>query len=160
MSPLNPTVTALSSLALSLVALLSASVVGFRARADRASAGRRLDALAHRLSGLESRRVSPLTATPTPTPRTTSRVDPPQPPAPTLISVPNLSTPSASSVSVEASAVLGRRFASIWELADAGTSAEAIARATGHPVGQVELILGLRRQISIAAPSTGGPRPS
>ena len=158
MSPLNPTVTALSSLALSLVALLSASVVGFRARADRASAGRRLDALAHRLSGLESRRVSPLT--PNPTPRTTSRVDPPQPPAPTLISVPNLSTPSASSVSVEASAVLGRRFSTIWELADAGTSAEAIARATGHPVGQVELILGLRRQISTTAPSTGGPRPS
>jgi hypothetical protein len=71
--------------------------------------------------------------------------------APTLIAVPNLAgvggatEASAGSADLER---LGSRFRAIWELADAGASAEAIARATGHPIGQVELILGLRRQLS------------
>jgi hypothetical protein len=52
---------------------------------------------------------------------------------------------------------LGRRFAAVWEMADSGATPEAIARETGHPIGQVELILGLRRRI----PAEGGrPRPS
>jgi hypothetical protein len=63
---------------------------------------------------------------------------------PTLISVPNLaSPPSANS---EAAAELDRRFGPIWAMADEGTPTEAIARETGYPIGQVELILGLRRQ--------------
>ena len=40
--------------------------------------------------------------------------------------------------------------AAIWALADAGAPAEAIARETGQPIGQVELILGLRRQLGRA----------
>ena len=42
---------------------------------------------------------------------------------------------------------LTQRYAAIWSLAASGSSAEVIARATGQPVGQIELILGLRRQI-------------
>jgi hypothetical protein len=78
------------------------------------------------------------------------RVDPGQPATfegPTLISVPNLaSPPSANS---EAAAGLDRRFGPIWAMADEGTSTEAIARETGYPIGQVELILGLRRQLLV-----------
>ena len=42
---------------------------------------------------------------------------------------------------------LTQRYAAIWALADKGATAEVIARATGQPIGQIELILGLRRQI-------------
>jgi hypothetical protein len=66
---------------------------------------------------------------------------------PTLIAVPSLSASDANA-STAVAEELGRRFGAIWALADAGETAEAIARTTGHPVGQVELILGLRRQLS------------
>jgi hypothetical protein len=82
--------------------------------------------------------------------------------APTLIAVPNLAgvggaaEESASSAELER---LGSRFSAIWELAEAGASADAIARATGHPIGQVELILGLRRQLSaVPGIAPGGTR--
>ena len=42
---------------------------------------------------------------------------------------------------------LSQRYAAIWDLADTGASPDVIARATGQPIGQIELILGLRRQI-------------
>jgi hypothetical protein len=93
--------------------------------------------------------------------RPTFRVDRPATPdqdvGPTLISVPNLSVSGEAEGSDEATAALGRRFAAVWEMADSGATPEAIARETGHPIGQVELILGLRRRI----PAEGGrPRPS
>ena len=67
------------------------------------------------------------------------------PSGPTLIAVPDLAAPAGDAApTVE----LGRRFGAIWELADAGASAESIARATAQPIGQVELILGLRRQLA------------
>lgn len=84
------------------------------------------------------------------------RADPPEPgPAsgPTLIAVPDL---AGRSPEPEALAELARRFGAIWDLADAGASPDAIARATGQPIGQVELILGLRRQVAQAGP---GGRP-
>ncbi len=63
---------------------------------------------------------------------------------PVLIAVPSLaSTPSAALT--EAAAEFDRRFGAIWALADSGAPLDEIARQTGHPVGQVELILGLRR---------------
>jgi len=63
---------------------------------------------------------------------------------PVLIAVPSLaSTPS--STSTEAAAEFDRRFGAICALADSGASTDVIARSTGYPVGQVELILGLRR---------------
>jgi hypothetical protein len=46
---------------------------------------------------------------------------------------------------------LSQRYAAIWELAASGASPDAIARATGQPVGQIELILGLRRQMGASA---------
>jgi hypothetical protein len=71
---------------------------------------------------------------------------------PTLIVVPNLATttPDASSAAA-AAAELSQRFGAIWALADSGLSSDAIARETGQPIGQVELILGLRQLTSQAA---------
>jgi hypothetical protein len=42
---------------------------------------------------------------------------------------------------------LARRFARIWGMADRGASADRIAAATGQPIGQVELVLNLRRRL-------------
>jgi hypothetical protein len=64
---------------------------------------------------------------------------------PTLIAVPSLAAPpSERDASVRETS---ERYAAIWSLADAGSPVDVIARATGQPVGQIELILGLRRQI-------------
>jgi hypothetical protein len=79
------------------------------------------------------------------------RADPPQPSAvagPTLIAVPDLSAPARDRP--DATAELARRFGSIWELADSGATADMIARTTGQPIGQVELIMGLRRRLAAA----------
>ena len=67
------------------------------------------------------------------------------PSGPTLIAVPSLNASGSERAASDASAEMGRRFGAIWSLADSGASAEVIARALGQPVGQVELILGLRR---------------
>lgn len=74
---------------------------------------------------------------------------------PTLISVPSLSSPAPTSEPVFAD--LGHRFRPIWELADRGATPDIIARSTGQPIGQVELILALKRQLAAQA---GEPRPS
>ena len=70
---------------------------------------------------------------------------------PRLIAIPNLaSTTSDRDATLNS---LTQRYAAIWSLADTGASADVIARATGQPIGQIELILGLRRQFD-------GPRPN
>jgi hypothetical protein len=62
-----------------------------------------------------------------------------------LISVPNLAAgPEGRDASSNS---LNQRYAAIWALADQGASPDVIARATGQPIGQIELILGLRRHI-------------
>jgi hypothetical protein len=71
-----------------------------------------------------------------------TRVDASEPP---LIAVPNLAA-AANDRDVVVNG-LTQRYAAIWSLAASGSSAEVIARATGQPIGQIELILGLRRQI-------------
>ena len=64
---------------------------------------------------------------------------------PALIAIPNLEgAPHDRGVTVGG---LRERYAAIWALADTGGTPEVIARATGQPIGQIELILGLRRQI-------------
>jgi hypothetical protein len=63
-----------------------------------------------------------------------------------LIAVPNL-TAAPSNLRDASVSGLTQRYAAIWTLADQGASPEVIARATGQPIGQIELILGLRRQI-------------
>jgi hypothetical protein len=81
------------------------------------------------------------------------RVDPPeaQPiPGPTLIAVPNLAKVGDREESDRegSTARLSERFSGLWELADSGASPLTISKATGVPVGRVELILGLRRKVS------------
>jgi hypothetical protein len=69
---------------------------------------------------------------------------------PRLISVPRL--PAAQDRQAMQNG-LSQRYAAIWELADSGASPDAIARATGQPIGQIELILGLRRQMDASRTS-------
>jgi hypothetical protein len=123
---------------------------------------RTLDELLAKLDSIDSDR--PAGAMPArrsllePAPRSV-RIDQPEPTAiagPTLINVPDLSTGTSES-STAAAAELTRRFGAIWEMAETGASPDAIARGTGHPIGQVELILGLRRQLEAAS---SGSRPS
>ena len=64
-------------------------------------------------------------------------------PGPILIAVPDLTASDPDTVAIPPE--LAERFAGIWELAESGATAEAIARATGQPIGQIELILALRR---------------
>lgn len=72
--------------------------------------------------------------------------------APTLIAVPSLAAPpSEREASIDG---ISQRYAAIWSLADSGASADVIARATGHPIGQIELIMGLRRQIDASRNKT------
>ncbi|QDV33950.1 hypothetical protein [Tautonia plasticadhaerens] len=75
-------------------------------------------------------------------------------PAPTLIAVPDLSgagravgSQAEAAGRATASGDLARRFGRIWEMADEGGTADRIASATGHPIGQVELVLNLRRRL-------------
>lgn len=157
----TPELTALaafSGLGLTLAALALGAAVRRRSGADRVETARRLDTLTARVAALESRTASE----PEPESRTVSvpvsvpvpvpvrRADRPSarvPAGPTLISVPNLSAGPAGSTSTGVAALeLGRRYAAIWERADAGDPAETIARDTGQPIGQVELILGLKRR--------------
>jgi hypothetical protein len=64
---------------------------------------------------------------------------------PRLIAVPNLeATPQDRDLTLSG---LKERHAAIWALADSGAVPEVIARATGQPIGQIQLILGMRRQI-------------
>jgi hypothetical protein len=69
---------------------------------------------------------------------------------PPLIAIPNLAATAHDRQA--AIGTLAQRHAAIWTLADRGASSEVIARATGQPIGQIELILGLRRQIDGALP--------
>ena len=64
---------------------------------------------------------------------------------PRLIAVPNLAAAAGDREAMLSG--LTQRYAAIWALADQGATAEVIARATGQPIGQIELILGLRRRI-------------
>ena len=131
------------------------------------AAARSIDSLAERQRALEAilEQLNP-EAPPPPKPghspviSFTRRVDRAEPIAPAvrpLIAVPNLAA-LPSEDAAEATAELGRRFGAIWLMADQGAPAEEIARACGQPIGQVELILGLRRQVAAGArnPTPGG----
>jgi hypothetical protein len=160
-----------------LTALLCVTAVGLavasaalllarrRLRTSGEAAERRIDALAERVARLEARlpepphapEVKPSTP-PAPVRKPKRRADRPADPTsmgPTLIAVPDLAGGSERTDASAAVEELGRRFGAIWEMADAGAPAEAIARATGLPIGRVELILGLRRQAG--TPGHAGP---
>ena len=160
---------------LSIAAML-VSVVWVRDRL-RSDFGRRLDRLEERLTRMDGllRKLAtnsnehpstdrPQLSDPSPEPpqglalRPTGRTIRPDHTGvsqPTLISVPDLSGASPT-VGTQAEAVrraslsgeLAQRFRRIWSMADEGASADRIARAIGQPVGQVELVLNLRRILS------------
>jgi hypothetical protein len=126
---------------------LTTQLRALQARVERAESSeqtqtedRVADAEAARTRGLERCRpagpLHPLHGEPAPA-RTS--------PEPPMIAVPNL---AATNEQREAAVSgLAQRYSAIWTLADTGASPEVIARATGQPIGLIELILGLRRQI-------------
>jgi type II secretory pathway pseudopilin PulG len=66
--------------------------------------------------------------------------------SPTLIAIPDLAVPEEVREH-QAQSDLGQRHGEVWVLAASGASPEEIARQTRQPIGQVELILGLYRQV-------------
>jgi hypothetical protein len=90
--------------------------------------------LEQRLGLLESREAEAIE--PTTAPASTS--------PDSLIAVPDLSFRGQSED--EAGDELARRHGEVWALASAGQAPSEIADATGRPIGQVELIVGLYRQ--------------
>lgn len=88
---------------------------------------------------------------------TIRRIDPPQAVPGPLIAVPSLATVGAEGRAREASDSLARRFGAIWDLADSGHSPAEIARDQGQPIGQVELVLALRRPADARGQGGGGP---
>lgn len=65
---------------------------------------------------------------------------------PTLIAIPDLGAVEEES-DVRAGSELGERHGEAWTLAAAGVPPEEIARQTGQPIGQIELIVGLYRRL-------------
>jgi hypothetical protein len=65
---------------------------------------------------------------------------------PTLIAIPDLGAVEEES-DERAGSELGERHGEAWTLAAAGVPAEEIARQTGQPIGQIELIVGLYRRL-------------
>jgi hypothetical protein len=117
----------------------------------RHEVARRLEELTNRHRALEARLAKLEAAAELPLVegrRASRRVDPGEAAigGPTLIAIPSLGAPA--SPSTETADELARRFGAVWALADAGLPTEAVARETGYPVGQVELILGLRRRLN------------
>ncbi len=65
---------------------------------------------------------------------------------PTLIAIPDLGAVGEES-DERAGSELGERHGEAWTLAAAGVPPEEIARQTGQPIGQIELIVGLYRRL-------------
>lgn len=138
---------------LSLCVLMLVAVVWRKVLASERETSRRFIAIEERISRLHqpaSLPSAPRLVQGGTSPTAPRRIDQPRafageatPPA-NLISVPNLAVSGVAHVSPESD--LNQRCASVWDLAEAGASAEAIARTTGHPIGEIELILGLKRQ--------------
>ncbi len=104
----------------------------------------RLGLLSRRIQELES---EPRTQAPRKRPedsRGSAHGEPRTPPS-VLISVPNLEPAGVDRSGAGQS--LAERYAAVWKLADQGGTIESISRETQTPVGQIELILGLRRSL-------------
>lgn len=63
---------------------------------------------------------------------------------PSLISIPDMSRPADGET--DEAANLALKHADVWSMAERGLGAAEIARSTGRPIGQVELIVGLHRR--------------
>ena len=162
-----PTVLALAS----VLGCLALGVAFARLRSAQAETRTRLDALATRVSRVEAA-SEPENIAPPRQSSLTSRVDPvagasadfrgarinrePSRVAPTLICVPDLAVEDATAGRPTDIPRPDGRYNAVWDMAGAGAPAEAIAMATGQPIGQVELILGLSRRLSARAGPNGG----
>lgn len=62
-----------------------------------------------------------------------------------LITLPSLEAPAGDRRAVAEG--LAERYATVWRLAESGRSPESISRETQTPIGQIELILGLKRSL-------------
>ncbi len=67
---------------------------------------------------------------------------------PTLISIPDLGHEGPTDR--QSGAELSQKYQAVWTLAVSGLSPEEIARQTGQPIGEVELIIGLQRSLQPA----------
>ena len=156
---------------LAVVVLMIVSAMWRKNLANLRATETRLETLERRIAAVD--RPQPTSARfpetdlggPARRPNAGRRADPPahspskeSTPAVNLISVPNLARGGEGHAPPESD--LNRRFAAVWDLAEAGASAETIARATGQSVGRIELILGLKRQTESTTLGLRLPGPS
>ncbi len=78
--------------------------------------------------------------------------------APILIAIPDLAARDPEPGD-RSETELGQRHGEAWALAAAGASPAEIARQTGQPIGEVEVIVGLYRQLHGSRGATGHARP-
>jgi hypothetical protein len=78
--------------------------------------------------------------------------------APILIAIPDLGARDPEPGD-RSETELGQRHGEVWALAAAGASPTEIARQTGQPIGEVDVIVGLYRQLHGSRGSTGHARP-
>jgi len=135
---------------------------------QRGRSEQRLDELASRLRLIESR-IDRFNSTVVPTTSPRDGILGPRPPGsartngsaplrqgpsenseprggPTLIAIPDLAA-EGDEPDPQAETELVKRHAEVWTLAAAGMPPAEIARQTGQPIGQVELIVGLYRRL-------------
>ena len=128
--------------------------IGFRRlEAVRRVTSERLDELTRRLRLIEARKPDVRMTSRVPGPFSPKPHSPgrradcePQGPSPTLIAIPNLAE-EAQAVDPQVETDLSLRHAEVWALAETGVAPAEIARRTGQPIGQVELVVGLYRQV-------------
>jgi hypothetical protein len=78
--------------------------------------------------------------------------------APILIAIPDLAARDPEPDD-RSECELSQRHGEAWTLAAAGASPAEIARQTGQPIGEVEVIVGLHRQLHGSRGATGHARP-
>jgi hypothetical protein len=77
---------------------------------------------------------------------------------PKLISVPDLGQKDSHG-NPQAEDELGQKHKEVWSLVNSGIAPEEIARQTGQPIGEVELIVGLHRRLHLPRGSSDHVRP-
>jgi hypothetical protein len=133
-------------------------IVVHRLETMRRRTQERIDDLERRVSQVETKEPGvsetsqlPISSAAATRPRGMSHREPSSS-SPTLIVVPDLAE-GGRAVDPQVEANLKERHGEVWALASSGAAPEEIARRTGQPIGQVELIVGLHRQVT----SSRGP---
>jgi hypothetical protein len=109
-----------------------------------------------RLAARLEERAEPVAEAQEPPPTPPSRRRPRGRAVPTLISLPDLDDRPVEPDRLAATlAELEEKHGDVWRRGEAGEAADAIARDTGRPVGEVEMVLRLRRQLLDRIASAG-----